>query len=150
VAGFTQRTGVRGDIVYFSVKIEGENLCGAKGVVDELTDNKPWGDSERYVQCFKVIKIEYCEPFNLSILKEYGGKSWGAKYLLKSQAIKEKDAIERLKKEFEINKRDSLYNWENNNEEDDNSLNDDEGIPSLANEKLEIMGTFQTINLEMR
>ncbi|ALB45692.1 hypothetical protein [Clostridium beijerinckii] len=148
IAGFTQRTGIKGDTVYFSVKIEGENLCGAKGILDELTDYKPWPDSERYVQCFKVINIEYCEPFNLNILRAYGGKYWGPKYLFRSQAIKENDAIQRLKKEFKANKRDTLYIWPNEEEYDDTNINDDEEIKSPIDEKLEIMGTFQTIKFK--
>lgn len=38
VAGFTQRIGEAGDVVYFTVKIEGKILCGARGVLHEQTD----------------------------------------------------------------------------------------------------------------
>ncbi|KZL89166.1 hypothetical protein [Clostridium magnum] len=161
VVGFTQRSGEKGDLIYFSVKVDKKTVCGARGILDEVTDYKPWEDSDRYVQVFRVKNIEYCNPFDLSILKEYGGTYYGAKYFQRSKSIKEVDAVNRLDIEFANNKISKLYVFESNVESDiDNSTEEqdesedlitDNDKPTEAfaeDDRLDIMGTFQTIKFK--
>lgn len=168
VAGFSQRfrVGGTGDLIYLAVKIGKQSLCGARGVLGEITDIKPWEDSDKYIQCFKLKDIEFCEPFDINVLREAGGQSWGAKYLQGSKLIKDIDAIEILDKNFTSSKSDSLHVFEElnksimseelqttfeveaieveNHEEDaeDYEKSDEE------EEKLDILGTFQTIRFK--
>ncbi|WP_027621820.1 hypothetical protein [Acetivibrio clariflavus] len=163
VAGFTRRVAEKGDLIYFSIKIGKKTLCGARGILGDPTDYKPWKDSERYLQCFRVINMEYCEPFDVSILKEYGGPSWGGKYLQGSKAIKEEEAIKCLEIMFEKNKRNEPYIFEqdeeindiagDNNNNDDTLISgeeiiDDELDNFSEEDRLDIMGTFQTIRFK--
>ena len=166
VAGFTQRfrDGGTGDLVYLTVKVGKKSLCGARGILGELTDIKPWEDAEKYIQCFKLKELEFCKPFDISSLREVGGKSWGAKYLQRSKLIKDIDAINILNNSFISNKTKDLYLFNDLNgdcipdelqtelkledievDEDDfkeyHDLEDDE-------EKLDILGTFQTIRFK--
>ncbi|WP_017416619.1 hypothetical protein [Clostridium tunisiense] len=159
VAGFTQRTADVGDTIFFSVKYNKKNLCGAKGILSELTDYKPWEDSDRYVQCFKVKNMEFCTPFDISILKEYGGKSWGPLYLQRSKLIKDSGAILRLENEFGNNKllaptylEEAYQNIEtldlNYIESQEFVCTDEDEDELYKEEPLEIMGTFQTVKFK--
>ncbi|WP_235070531.1 hypothetical protein [Turicibacter sp. TJ11] len=160
VAGFSQkfRIGGTGDLIYLSIKIGKESLCGARGVLGEITDIKPWEDSEKYIQCFKIKDIEFCEPFDMSVLREAGGQAWGAKYLQGSKLIKDRDAINILDKNFVTNKRDTLYIF---NDLSENTSSEESQIKfqlkfkeseceeydksDEEEEILDILGTFQTI-----
>lgn len=156
VAGFTQKTASEGDVIYFSVKHNKKTLCGARGILYELTDFKPWEDADRYTQCFRVKNMEFCTPFDLNILKEYGGKSWGPLYLQRSKLIKEIEAVQRLEREFISNKIKELFLFDDKlitEEEKDNNNSEIEpmggDIDELYNdEPLDIMGTFQTIKFK--
>lgn len=162
VAGFPRRLAEKGDMIYFVVKIDKKSLCGARGILDELTDYKPWEDRDRYLQCYKVINMEYCEPFDTSILRDYGGTSWGGKYFQGSKAIKEKEAIERLESVFNENKRNEIYTFDIDNDteiincdENDSEVampdldSEEDDIEDISEEdRLDIMGTFQTIRFK--
>lgn len=168
VAGFSQkfRDGGKGDTIYLAVKIGKKSLCGARGVLDDFTDNKPWKDSDKYIQCFKIKNIEFCNPFDISVLREVGGKSWGARYLQGSKAIKETEAVDMLNNEFSKHIINKLYLFEdcessnteentNNNNEDivDNEGNVDSDYDGIIDadydeEKLDILGTFQTVRFK--
>lgn len=166
VAGFTQkfRDGGTGDLVYLTVKVGKKSLCGARGILGELTDIKPWEDAEKYIQCFKLKELEFCEPFDISPLREVGGKSWGAKYLQRSKLIKDIDAINLLDNSFIANKTKNLYLFNDLNgdcipdelqtepklEDIEADEDDFEGYQDLEEdeEKLDILGTFQTIRFK--
>lgn len=167
VAGFSQRFryGGKGDTVYLSVKIGKRSLCGARAVLDDFTDNKPWNDADKYIQCFKLKDIEFCNPFDISILKNVGGNAWGIKYLIGSKSIKEESAIELLKNEFNKNITDKFYiftdesktNIEVETEEDEDIIDDEGNVDSdldgvidtdYEEEKLDILGTFQTVKFK--
>lgn len=158
VAGFTQRAAFEGDIVYFTVKVDKNTLCGARGILEELTDYKPWEDADRYVQVFKVSNITYCVPFELKVIKEVCGTYWG-KYLQSPKAIKEMEAINLLDDKIQQNRIDDYFKFgilettdeqtekqetliPENNEEEFETTNTD------TDEKLDIMGTFQTIKFK--
>lgn len=157
VAGFTTRVAEKGDIVYYSVKIGKKSVCGARGVLDELTDYKPWEDAENYVQAWRVKDIEFCEPFELKILSNVRGPHWAVYFMQRSKTIKDQDAIQLLNKTFIENKTNELVVlskevgneqtllYEENDELDDEFV--DEGIID-EDDKLDIMGTFQTIRFK--
>lgn len=156
IAGFSNRGPESGDLVYLSIKIGKKSMCGARFYLDQVTDYKPWADAERYVNCFTIKDIEFSTPFEISILSEVGGKYWGMKYLQASKPIKDKPASDLLDKLFIENKVESVYQFEKVEldeeiEEDENSdLITDKEFEKIIKEvpdlKIEIMGTFQTIN----
>lgn len=167
VAGFSQRfrVGGTGDLIYLAVKIGKQSLCGAKGILGEITDIKPWEDAEKYIQCFKIKNIEFCEPFDISVLREAVGQSWGAKYLQGSKLIKDIDAINILDKNFVTNKNDNLYIFnelsknivkeelQTKFELEFKEMESEEDIEEYdksdeEEEKLDILGTFQTIRFK--
>lgn len=167
VAGFSQkfRDGGKGDIVYLAVKVGKKSLCGARGILEDLTDDKPWSDSDKYIQCFKIKDVEFCKPFDISILREVGGKSWGAKYLQGSKSIKENEAIRLLNDKFMKNITNELYIFLNGEDiiveediQDNEDIVDDEGnVDSDSDgivdtdydeDKLDILGTFQTVRFK--
>lgn len=153
VAGFTTRVAEKGDIVYFSVKINKQSVCGARAVLDELTDFKPWEDSDNYVQVWRVKDMEYCKPFELNMLADVGGQYWAIKYLQRSKTIKDQEAIDLLNETFVGSKTNEfvvLTNEESNNQvqffEDKEDIDEDDiDTEILQEDKLKIMGTFQTI-----
>lgn len=164
VVGFSQRftEDGEGDTIYLAVSIGKKSMCGAKGVLGEVTDSRPWNDAEKYIQCFKIKDIQFCNPFELSCLRECD-KSWGAKYLQRAKVIKEDKAVDLLNREFIKNSSDKLYMFpeysqelskEYNREQydyieafEDDSL--DEGINNYyEEEKLDILGTFQTVRFK--
>lgn len=157
VAGFSNRGPQPNDLIYLVVKIGKKGLCGARFLLDELTDNKPWPDAEKYVHALTIKSIEYCEPFDISILSTVGGKFWGPKYLQGSKPISEPKAIELLQQQFLTNRTDSLFLFENSIEdvnikeiEDDLSIEDDKELKRVLKEvpdiQINIMGTFQTVH----
>jgi hypothetical protein len=156
IAGFSNRGPESGDLVYLSVKIGKKSLCGARFYLDQVTDFKPWADAERYVNCFTVKNIEFCTPFEISILSEVGGKYWGMKYLQASKAIKDKPASDLLDKLFIENKTNTAFQFEIIEIDEDieiedvsDSITDKEFeriIKEVPDLKIEIMGTFQTIH----
>nr|KEI14106.1 hypothetical protein Z960_p0112 [Clostridium haemolyticum NCTC 9693] len=173
IVGFSTHTGETGDIIFLSVKTKKSTMCGARAIIQQETDIKPWENGEKYVQCFKISNIEYCTPFDLSILKRFSEKGWGLKFILGSNKIKEQEAIDLLNSTFEKNKRDSMYIFkedelkkprkkkENNicdvvkeeisstvqAKDKDNKISNQTNITQTEqNTQLDIMGTFQTIN----
>lgn len=155
IAGFSNRGPESGDTIYLSIKIGKKSLCGARFILNQVTDYKPWADADRYVNCFTVIKIEYCKPFEISKLSEVGGPYWGMKYLQSSKPIKDIKAISLLNKLFDENKSKELFQFdkiesiEESEEEDMDEISDKEFqkiIKEVPDLKIEIMGTFQTIN----
>ena len=54
VAGFTNFGPQLGVQAYLAVKVEGVLYCGARFVLDEVTDYRPWPDGDRYVNCMFV------------------------------------------------------------------------------------------------
>ncbi|GAB3541894.1 hypothetical protein GCM10027443_41860 [Pontibacter brevis] len=106
VAGFSNRGPQPGDLVYLAAKSGKRTLCGARFKLDKQTDFKPWPDGERYVHSLTIKEVEYCQPFDLSILSETGGKYWSIKYIQASKPILDKQACDTLAQEFSRNKTD--------------------------------------------
>lgn len=159
IIGFSTKVGEIGDTIFLAIKSKQGTVCGARATIYEQADIKPWKDGNRYIRCFKINNIEYCNPFNLNILKQFSEKRWGMKFILGSKIIKEQEAINLLNKTFESNKCKNLYLFNedelkgkrkvkldekptnNKTQIIDNKFNCNDDI-----KQLNIMGTFQTIN----
>ncbi len=84
VAGFTAGGPSTGDLIYLVVRVGKKSLCGARFTLNEITDYKPWPDSENYVLSYTIQNIEYCKPFDISVLAGPGGPL-GVKILASSK-----------------------------------------------------------------
>lgn len=152
IFGFMNNSPEQGDLVYLVVKIGDVSLCGAKGILSEITDNKPWPDSDAYSKCFTVKDLEFTEPFDIKVLAEIGGQYWSLKYIQGSKVIKEKQAIDRLGKNFKKIISDKVLSIkESNNEEESadevtENLDLEDILKEVPESKIKIMATFQTIN----
>lgn len=157
VAGFTKRFAQKGDIVYFIVKYNKLSYLVVKGVLGEQTDKKTWEDAERYVQAFDVEEIIYCDLIALKDFKRYFKKLWSI-YLQSPKSLNnEKDVIEELEKYIKDNRIQVYYNFKDIELEDIKEVYDayeedqvDEEFDDAIHdeEKLDIMGTFQTIRFK--
>jgi len=166
VAGFTQRMGEIGDTIYFTVKIKKEEessestlediVCGGRGVLREITDYKPWKDSERYVQAFALSNVEFCSPFSISFLKEIGGKGWYLKYIQRSKSIKDQNVIDLLNNSFQANKSNQIHVFNKGEFQTEQVFLDPEDTIDIttveeqsnidiSDFRLDVMGTFRVI-----
>lgn len=151
LAGFKRRGASTGDIVFLAVKSKKSSVCGLRAVLGDPTDKKPWGDAENYVSCFVMDEVGYCEPFDLKILRQVGGQSWGARYFQGAKEIKEENAIRLLEDTFNSNKRDKPFLFTVPDEEvPEEETTDDTATETIEEpgdfeEPISIMGTFQTI-----
>lgn len=157
VFGFTRRGANVGDMIYLVVNNGKKLLCGMRGVLSEVTDFKPWEDSENYVVAFTLEEVEYAEPFDIKFLSKIGGTYWNLKYLQGSKPIKETEAVNLLNKKFETKKTNepqylkpliSEKNGANNEEyidEDATEENIQQVLEDVPEARISIMGTFQTI-----
>lgn len=154
VDGFTNRGPNPGDLVYLVVKIGKTSYCGARYLLDEITDYKPWPDSERYVHALTIKDIEFCEPFDVSILSDAGGKYWAVKFMQSAKPIREEKAIYLLDETFRKRRINELYRFpaeqpKSEDETEDEITEDEKEAKKIVKEvpdaKINIMGTFQTI-----
>lgn len=151
VAGFTHRGPESGDIIYLLFKEGKKSYCGARFELDSVTDEKPWDDADNYVLSYSVKNIEFCNFFDMSFLGEIGGKYWALKYLQSYKAF-DKEAADTLNTIFNNNKNtERQFPKEIENEiEDEVEAYSDEEIrdieKTVPEQKINIMGTFQTIN----
>lgn len=158
VSGFNNRGPQPSDLIYLVVKVGKKSLCGARFILDEPTDYKPWADSDSYINSLTIKDIEYCNPFDISVLSKAGGKYWAIKYVQGAKTIIDSEAIQILKTEFEKNKTDKLFQFEipvstvDNEELEDEeiTIEDDKELEKLIkvipDAKVTIMGTFQTVH----
>lgn len=151
IVGFTQRfsSGGTGDQIYIAVNVNGKSFCGARAILGEMIDQKPeWDDKERFIRCYKIKNIEFCELFDLSILRKID-KQWGAKFVLSSKSITVKKAILTLEKKFNsliCDKLDlSLIKCIDTIPIEDFCV---EERKSPNNEKIKLLGTFETIRFK--
>jgi len=167
IAGFPMRLAEVGDLIYFALRLDSEKrtVTGARGILEQPTDRKPWEDGEKYVQCFTVKDMEYCNPFDVSELKRIVGNSWPVKYLQRSKPIHEEGSINLLDDLFTANRisipiylsdGDDVVDIEETGEQtppDDvvtQELDDMETAEAetTQDEAIKIMGTFQTIKFK--
>lgn len=157
VAGFGHRGPLPGDKIYLLVKIDKKTLCGARFELDEVTDERPWEDSEKYVLCYSIKNVEFCNFFDVEFLSEIGGMYWTLKYLQGSKGFDDL-AASKIDEVFCKNKCDERQylevkdekNSENENADEDDIKIDDKDVQKVLKEipeaEIKIMGTFQTIN----
>ncbi|MDX5418009.1 MAG: hypothetical protein LPK09_02250 [Hymenobacteraceae bacterium] len=112
VAGFSNRGPQQDDVVYLAVKVGKKTLCGARFRLNALTNHKPWPDGERYVHTLTIKDVEFCQPFDLSVLSESGGKYWSIKYVQSSKPITDRAACDLLDNKFKSNKIDHFIPFE--------------------------------------
>jgi hypothetical protein len=112
VAGFSNRAPQQDDLVYLAVKVGKKTLCGARFKLCETTNHKPWPDGERYVHTLGITEVEFCQPFDLSILSRPGGKHWSIKYIQASKPVADKAACDLLDHTFRTNKIDHFIPFE--------------------------------------
>ncbi|GHA63228.1 hypothetical protein GCM10007389_14610 [Pontibacter akesuensis] len=93
-------------------------VCGARFILDQVTDHKPWADGDKYVHALKVKNIEYATPFDLGLLAQVGGQYWGMKYMQFAKAIADSAAVDALKQAFEKNKVDHFIPFDNTSAKD--------------------------------
>ena len=157
VAGFTNRGPQPGDQVYLAVKVEGVLFCGARFVLDEVIDYRPWPDGDRYVNCMTVKDMEFCEPFDLAGLSEVH-QYWYLKFVQGAKAIEEEKVLGFLEEHFTAGRMEEPHKFEippaaeeeEGLEPEDASIEDERQAEKISKEvpelKVRIMGTFQTIN----
>lgn len=150
IVGFTQRfsNGGTGDRIYIAVNSNGKSVCGARAILGEPVEQKPeWENGERLIKCYRIKDIEFCQFFDLSILKKVD-KNWGAKFVLSSKPIIVKKAINLLDKKFNDLKCDeldlSLISTIAVTESEQEESNEEE-LVNLKDEKVDLLGTFETI-----
>jgi len=156
VSGFINRGPQPGDLIYLVVKFGKKSLCGARFILDEPTDYKPWADAESYVNALTIKNVEYCTPFDISMLTEAGGKYWAIKYVQGAKPISDESAVRLLDQEFNKNKSEALFQFdiepvvaETEEDDDETTIEDEKELKKLEKEipdvKVNIMGTFQTV-----
>ncbi|RCX22936.1 hypothetical protein DFP94_101525 [Fontibacillus phaseoli] len=156
VAGFARRGPTSGDTIYFVVKPEKKAYCGARAVLSEITDKRPWQDADSYPQAFTLENLEFCKPFEINILSSVGGQHWNLKYLQGAKAINDPNALDVLDRCFSEVKLDKpyifettrhfIFDFEEVDSDEDIELGDHAEIAEdLSESKLNIMGTFLTI-----
>lgn len=157
VSGFINRGPQKDDLVYLVVKVNNKSICGARFILDEPSDHKPWPDADSYVNVMTIKNIEYCNPFDISILRNVGGKYWVLKYVQGAKPISDKMAIDALDQEFQKNKTNTRFIFDSNldiqtaiQENDETSTIEDESelaklIKEIPDVQVKIMGTFETI-----
>lgn len=112
VAGFSHRGPQPDDLIYLVVRVGKKTFCGARFKLDKLTDLKPWPDGDRYKHTLSLKELEYCQPFDISLLSQAGGKSWSIKYIQGSKPISDQLARKLLNQEFISNKIDKFIPFE--------------------------------------
>lgn len=162
IVGFGHRGPLSGDKIYLLVKKDKKTLCGARFELDSVTDEKPWEDADRYVLCYSIKNVEFCEFFDMEFLGEIGGNYWTLKYLQGSKAF-DVVAAKRIDEEFDKhkteerqyikieNKKSAKFSNDDVENDDENKIEDDEIekiIDEVPEAEIKIMGTFQTINFQ--
>jgi len=159
VAGFGTRGSEKDDIIFLAVNYEKQTLCGLRARLGEPTDQQPWPDADRYVLAYKLIDIEYANPFDIRFLVDYGGKYWPLKFLQGAKAIKDEKAVQALHDAFDQRRVEQPVrlvegndlNTERKEEEEEDTLLEvdpselSEVLLEVPEARINVMGTFQTI-----
>ena len=111
VAGFSQLSPTQGDQIYLAIKIKGISYIGARGIIEQPSTIKPWPYNQNYKFTFSLTNIQYCKPFTIQTLSQFGGPYWAAKYLQASKPIKDEPALQYLNVQFEKNMIQDLHKF---------------------------------------
>jgi len=153
VAGFTKRGPMQNDLIYLVAKQGKKAYCGARFLLDETTNTKPWDDSDRYVLSYSIKDVEYCNFFDISFLEQIGGKYWSLKYLQGSKPFDD-HAAKMIDIEFNRHKCSKRIRFDtpvtSSDDLDIEEIKDEKESENIRNEipdaEIKIMGTFQTVN----
>lgn len=155
IAGFGHRGPLPNDKIYLLLKKDRKTLCGARFDLDTVTDERPWEDSDKYVLCYSIKNIEFCNFFDVEFLSEIGGNYWTLKYLQGSKKFDDA-AAKRLDEEFNKNKcserqyikieKKKTVEVQQEDNIDDSEV--EEIIKEVPEVEIKIMGTFQTVNFQ--
>jgi len=166
VVGFTTRGASLGDTIYLAVNHNKKTVCGMRAVLGDATDHKPWPDADRYVIAYSLESIQYCQPFDIRFLAEYGGPYWPLKFLQGAKEIKDEAALSRLESLFEESLLENPYFFESESKHPDPNTQDleeveadiddcqitEETLPdallAVPEARISIMGTFQTVRFK--
>ncbi|WP_237391837.1 hypothetical protein [Paenibacillus dendrobii] len=100
VAGFKKNFKFQiNDQIYFVIRLEKVTYCVARAKIADTTDRKPWDNSEIYKYAFSLKLMEFCMPFDLSVLAQ-DFRKWTISYLRDPNSIKEPETIALLEAEF--------------------------------------------------
>ncbi len=154
---------IENDLLYIVIKANRMSYCCARAIISFTTDYNPWDNPELYPLCCRIKNIEFCKPFLLQFLENTSaGKTWALPFVIGSKIITDKNAINMLSQNFEINKSDKFHhfteeeinppkkkrgrkpNYSNSQEESEINKNDTSDEDKSI-EPIEIMSTFKTI-----
>ena len=132
-----------------------QTLCGLHGRLGESTDQQPWPDSDRYVSGYRLVDVEYSEPFDIRFLSDYGDKYWPLKYLQGAKPIKDQKTIQALHDAFNkhlVEETVRLFEATDSDPEEEevpflavNFSELSEVLSEVSEAKINVMGTFQTV-----
>ncbi len=157
VAGFSTRGPSEGDSLFLVVKLGKQTICGLRARLGEQTDQRPWPNSDRYVSAYKLVDVEYAEPFDIRFLADHGGKYWPLKFLQGAKPIKVETAVQSLNAAFDKHRTaepmqivEAASTSTDEEQDEDPQLDiDPSELPDVISEvpeaKINVMGTFQTI-----
>ena len=110
-----------------------------------------------------LCEIEYCQPFDISILEKAGGKYWSLKYVQSAKTITDEMALQLLQTGFEQNRTNELLQFEhpstingNGNPSDAEEWSTDavteenyqEVLNTVPDVKINITSTYVTVKFE--
>lgn len=134
---------LQGDMVYIVIKKDKVSHCCARAIVSNITDYVPWEEPERYVLCYRIKDIEFCEPFSLEFLKNTSaGNAWGAVYIRGSHTIKDEDALGMLSDNFDKNISNNFYQFS------DTDINPPKGKRGRKKKNVDVIDTIQNFEEE--
>jgi len=84
VDGFPLKGPQPGDTMYLVVKSGDTTWCGARYVVGKASEKHPWKGEKKFPQRFALTEVEFCEPFDVSILRRVE-PYYGVKYMQRSK-----------------------------------------------------------------
>ncbi len=111
LAGFKTLSPATGDMIYFSVKLDGISYIGGRGIIEKPSAEIPWRNAQNYKRSFSLTAVEYCKAFKIQPLSQFGGTYWAAKYLQSSKPIKDIEAIQFLEDQFTAAKMDTIQRF---------------------------------------
>lgn len=96
-----------------------KTVCAMRAILGDATDHKPWPDADRYVIAYSLESVQYCQPFDIRFLAEYGGPYWPLKFLQGAKEIKDEAALSRLESLFEESLLENSYFFESDSKHPD-------------------------------
>ncbi|RPK31791.1 hypothetical protein [Paenibacillus xylanexedens] len=147
VVGFKKRFAQVGETVYFSVKFDKKKglYCGAKGIVEKSIDFTPWDEAREYSYWYKIIDLQFCEPFSLKVLSSF--ENWSQRFTQLPKPIKDPEALKVLHETFIVNKSDELVYFLETDQVGMGHLSKSENPANPTDvDSIDITGTFRKVD----